>query len=167
MVYDPKSRSAVAAPEPQQKKSPATCQEADSRKAEAAEPERARDGSVMFEGVRLTHPTASSIPARNLTKLDVARYYAAIQDWILPELSRRLLTLVRSPAVGMKTFYQKHIGDEAPDGDQALQHRRRRRAGDLSLHRGSAGPRRPGADGRAGNPSLGLAGRQARDCPTG
>ena len=37
-----------------------------------------------------------------------------MRDWILPELAGRLLTLVRSPAVGKKTFYQKHIGDEAP-----------------------------------------------------
>jgi bifunctional non-homologous end joining protein LigD len=69
---------------------------------------------MMFEGVRLTHPDRILYPDTTLTKLDVARYFVAIQDWILPELSRRLLTLVRSPAVGMKTFYQKHIGDEAP-----------------------------------------------------
>ena len=78
------------------------------------EPQRARDGSVLFEGVRLTHPDRILYPGTTLTKLDVARYYAAIKDWALPHLSRRLLTLVRSPAVGKKTFYQKHIGDEAP-----------------------------------------------------
>jgi bifunctional non-homologous end joining protein LigD len=78
------------------------------------EPQRARDGSVLFEGVRLTHPDRILYPGTTLTKLDVARYYAAVKDWALPHLSRRLLTLVRSPAVGKKTFYQKHIGDEAP-----------------------------------------------------
>jgi bifunctional non-homologous end joining protein LigD len=69
---------------------------------------------LMFEGVPLTHPDRILYPGTTLTKLDVARYYVAIKDWALPQLSRRLLTLVRSPAVGQKTFYQKHIGDEAP-----------------------------------------------------
>ena len=69
---------------------------------------------MIFEGVRFTHPDRVLYPGTKLTKLDIARYYAAIQGGVLPELSRRLLTLVRSPAVGMKTFYQKHIGDEAP-----------------------------------------------------
>jgi bifunctional non-homologous end joining protein LigD len=69
---------------------------------------------LTFEGVRLTHPDRILYPGTTLTKLDVARYYAAVKDWALPHLSRRLLTLVRSPAVRQKTFYQKHIGDEAP-----------------------------------------------------
>lgn len=113
--YDPKSRAVAAAPKPQPKRAAARAAEAMVKKAEAPEPERARDGSMIFEGVRLTHPDRVLYPGTKLTKLDVARYYAAIQAWVLPELSRRLLTLVRSPAVGMKTFYQKHIGDEAPE----------------------------------------------------
>ena len=116
VVYDPKSRSAVAAPEPEKKKSSGPAKRQSSRNAAAAEPERARDGSVVFEGVRLTHPDRILYPGTQFNKLDVARYYASIQDWILPELSRRILTLVRSPAAGMKTFYQKHIGPEAPEG---------------------------------------------------
>jgi bifunctional non-homologous end joining protein LigD len=96
------------------KKAPERPKQAAPKKEEPAEPQRARDGSVLFEGVRLTHPDRILYPGTTLTKLDVARYYAAVKDWALPHLSRRLLTLVRSPAVGKKTFYQKHIGDEAP-----------------------------------------------------
>ena len=106
VVYDPKTRAAV---EPAAKP-----KEAASKKEEPLEPQRARDGSVLFEGVRLTHPDRILYPGTTLTKLDVARYYAAVKDWALPHLTHRLLTLVRSPAVGQKTFYQKHIGDEAP-----------------------------------------------------
>jgi bifunctional non-homologous end joining protein LigD len=118
VVYDPKSRGQVI-PEasPQQaatRRKPAAAKPATAKKFGPPEPRRARDGSVDFEGVRLTHPDRILYPGTTLTKLDVARYYAAINDWILPHLSRRLLTLVRSPAAGMKTFYQKHIGDEAP-----------------------------------------------------
>lgn len=115
VVYDGHSRSAVAASEPQPRNKTARPKKAAVKPPEAAEGQPARDGSVVFEGVRLTHPGRILYPSTALTKLDIARYYAAIGDWILPQLSRRLLTLVRSPAVGMKTFYQKHIGAEAPE----------------------------------------------------
>ncbi len=113
VVYDPKTRAAVE-PAAKPKKAPARPKEAASKKEEPLEPQRARDGSMLFEGVRLTHPDRILYPGTTLTKLDVARYYAAVKDWALPHLTQRLLTLVRSPAVGQKTFYQKHIGDEAP-----------------------------------------------------
>jgi len=121
VVYDPQSRAAITEAEPQRKKSAARPKAPPAKPAKAAEPERARDGSVMFEGVRVTHPDRILYPDTQLTKLDVARYYTAIEKWILPELSRRLLTLVRSPAVGMKTFYQKHIGAEAPGAIKRFQ----------------------------------------------
>jgi bifunctional non-homologous end joining protein LigD len=113
VVYDPKTRAAVE-PAAKPEKAPARPKEAASKEEEPLEPQRARDGSVLFEGVRLTHPDRILYPGTTLTKLDVARYYAAVKDWALPHLTHRLLTLVRSPAVGQKTFYQKHIGDEAP-----------------------------------------------------
>src|SRR5438477_4486987 len=116
VVYDPKTRTAVEpAAKSKSKKAPARSKQTVSNKAETDEPQRARDGSLLFEGVRLTHPDRILYPGTSLTKLDVARYYAAIENWVLPQLSGRLLTLVRSPAAGMKTFYQKHIGDEAPE----------------------------------------------------
>ena len=116
VVYDPKTRTAVEpAAKSKSKKAPARSKQTVSKKAETDEPQRARDGSLLFEGVRLTHPDRILYPGTSLTKLDVARFYAAIENWVLPQLSGRLLTLVRSPAAGMKTFYQKHIGDEAPE----------------------------------------------------
>src|SRR5712671_1769680 len=47
VMYDPKSRTAVT---------PANQPEGETRKQAAASSERARDGSLVFEGVRLTHP---------------------------------------------------------------------------------------------------------------
>jgi bifunctional non-homologous end joining protein LigD len=113
VIYDPKSRTPVEAA-PDIKNRSGRMKRAIARKPEADEPQRARDGSLTFEGVRLTHPDRILYPGTSVTKLDVARYYAAISDWALSHLSNRLLTLVRSPAVGKRTFYQKHIGDEAP-----------------------------------------------------
>jgi bifunctional non-homologous end joining protein LigD len=113
VVYDPKSRSPVE-PEAKPRKAAVQPKKADEERVAFVEPERARDGSVAFEGVRLTHPDRILYPGTNLTKLDVVRYYEAVSSWALPHLSHRVLTVVRSPAVGQKTFYQKHIGDEAP-----------------------------------------------------
>ena len=108
VVYDPKSRMAVMPSDQPERKT--------RTQAAAASPERARDGSLVFESVRLTHPDRILYPDTALTKLDVARYYAAVRDWALPQLSHRVLTLVRSPGgPGKKMFYQKHVGAGAPD----------------------------------------------------
>ena len=77
---------------------------------------RARDGSLMFEGVRLSHPDRVLYPAEGLTKLDLARYYQAVADRALPHLVHRPLTLVRCPGgQGKPCFYQKHLGKGAPE----------------------------------------------------
>src|SRR5207244_1853022 len=78
--------------------------------------EPARDGSVTFAGVRITHPDRTLYPEPASTKLDLARYYRAVCDWALPQLAHRPLTLVRSPGgAGKKAFYQKHVGAGMPD----------------------------------------------------
>jgi bifunctional non-homologous end joining protein LigD len=78
--------------------------------------ERERDGSLVFAGVRLTHPDRVLFADPALSKLDLARYYAAVADRALPQLAHRPLTLVRSPGGhGKKSFYQKHLGPGAPD----------------------------------------------------
>jgi bifunctional non-homologous end joining protein LigD len=118
VVYDRKSKSAVESgvePEAKPKKSAARPRKAAENERLNAEPQRARDGSLIFEGVRLTHPDRILYPGTTLSKLDIARYYAAVADWALPQLSTRVLTLVRSPAAGKKTFYQKHIDAGPPE----------------------------------------------------
>src|SRR5205823_3349574 len=69
----------------------------------------ARDGSVEFAGVRLTHPERVLYPDQGITKLALAEYYAAIEAWALPHLANRPLSLVRCPeGQGKECFYQKH-----------------------------------------------------------
>jgi bifunctional non-homologous end joining protein LigD len=105
LVYDPSSPNGGAVTKP-----------APLALADAAVSKPARDGSVMFEGVRLTHPDRILYPAEGLTKLDVARYYSAVGDWAVPHLAGRPLTLVRCPGgQGKPCFYQKHLGKGAPD----------------------------------------------------
>lgn len=76
----------------------------------------ARDGSTTFEGVRLTHADRVLYPDEGLTKLDLARYYADVAQWVLPHLAHRVLSLVRAPnGVGGELFYQKHAGVAVPE----------------------------------------------------
>ena len=67
------------------------------------------DGATEFAGVRLTNPDRLLYPEEGITKLDLARYYADIGDWALPELRRRPLSLLRCPTgLGGESFFQKH-----------------------------------------------------------
>jgi bifunctional non-homologous end joining protein LigD len=76
----------------------------------------ARDGSINFAGVRLTHPDRVLYPDQGITKLALAEYYAAIEDWALPQIAHRPLTLVRCPeGQGKECFYQKHLSSGVPD----------------------------------------------------
>jgi bifunctional non-homologous end joining protein LigD len=55
-------------------------------------------------------------PEDGITKLDLARYYAAVGDWAVTHLAGRPLTLVRCPdGQGKPCFYQKHLGKGAPE----------------------------------------------------
>jgi bifunctional non-homologous end joining protein LigD len=67
-------------------------------------------------GVRISHPDRVLFPEQGLTKLDLAEYYAAVADWMLPHLVDRPLTLVRCPSGRTdKCFYQKHLPSGFPE----------------------------------------------------
>jgi bifunctional non-homologous end joining protein LigD len=62
----------------------------------------------------LTHPDKILYPKDKITKQDIYDYYEAIQDWILPYIINRPLTLVRCPETFEKCFYQKHTNNTTP-----------------------------------------------------
>jgi bifunctional non-homologous end joining protein LigD len=71
--------------------------------------------SNTVAGVTITHPDRIIYPDAKLTKLDIARYYEEIAEWILPYLANRPLTLVRCPeGPGGECFYQKHLRGSMP-----------------------------------------------------
>lgn len=73
------------------------------------------DDQEMFAGVRLTSGDKLLYPDEGITKLEIARYYRDIQDWILPHIAHRPLVLVRCPEGRQKEcFYQKHPGVGTP-----------------------------------------------------
>ena len=72
-------------------------------------------GAAEIAGVRITHPDRIVYPPQGITKLDLARFYESIADWILPNLRGRPTSLVRCPeGIGEECFYQKHAGGWAP-----------------------------------------------------
>ena len=66
-------------------------------------------GSADVAGVRITHANKVLWPDTGYTKLDLARYYEAVAERILPHFTGRPLSLVRAPdGIGKQTFFQKH-----------------------------------------------------------
>lgn len=53
--------------------------------------------SDTVAGVKLSHPDKLFFPEAKLTKLALARYYAAIAEWIIPHVKDRPLSLLRCP----------------------------------------------------------------------
>ncbi len=72
----------------------------------------AADQSAQVAGVSLSHAARVLFPAGGWTKLDLARYYEQVAEWVLPHLHNRPLTLVRCPQGGAgKCFFQKHVNE--------------------------------------------------------
>lgn len=66
-------------------------------------------GEIVVAGIRLSHPHRVLYPDLDLTKLDLARYYAAIARWIIPHVKGRPLTLVHCPrSIVDPCTYLKH-----------------------------------------------------------
>jgi bifunctional non-homologous end joining protein LigD len=67
------------------------------------------DPPLDVAGVRITHPARVVYPDDGITKGQVATYYEAVTEWILPELVNRPLSMVRCPGgTESACFFQKH-----------------------------------------------------------
>ncbi|GLO47081.1 DNA ligase D [Pseudomonas putida] len=61
--------------------------------------------------LRLTHPERVIDATSGVTKREVAEYYAAVSQWILPQLKHRPVALVRAPeGLAGELFFQKNAG---------------------------------------------------------
>jgi bifunctional non-homologous end joining protein LigD len=70
------------------------------------------DGAIEVGGVRLSSPGKVLYPEQGTTKKDLAEYYVAGADWMLPHIAGRPLTLVRCPQGRQKQcFFQKHMDE--------------------------------------------------------
>jgi bifunctional non-homologous end joining protein LigD len=60
-------------------------------------------------GVRLTHPERILWEVPGVTKQGLADFYIEIADWILPHVTKRVLSLLRCPSgVSAQCFFAKH-----------------------------------------------------------
>ena len=71
----------------------------------------------VVAGVGISHPERVVYPSPRLTKLDIARYYETMQEWIVPHVRGRPLTVVRCPeGIDGACFFMKHSQVWAPSG---------------------------------------------------
>ena len=70
---------------------------------------------VAVAGVAISHPERLIYPDLHISKLELARYYEQIRDWIVPHVEGRPLTLVHCPAgIAAPCIYLKHAKQWGP-----------------------------------------------------
>ena len=73
-------------------------------------------GERFVEGVRLSNPDKILYPEQGITKGELADYYVAVAERMLPHVGFRPITMVRCPAGSeTKCFYQRHVGSGVPE----------------------------------------------------
>ena len=92
---------------------PAPAPKPEKSAAQAARTPARKTGPNVVMGVTLTSAGKVMWPASDagdaITKLDLARYYEAVSDWMLPHLRGRPCSLVRAPdGINGEQFFQRH-----------------------------------------------------------
>jgi bifunctional non-homologous end joining protein LigD len=92
------------------------------------------DVPADVSGVRITHPSRVMYPEGGVSKLDLARYYARIAEWIVPHVEGRPLTLVRCPTgLAAGCFFMKHSSVWAPPALQRVDIQEKTKVGEYLI----------------------------------
>jgi DNA ligase D len=82
----------------------------------AAATEPGVEVTVSGRTLTITNPNKVYFPARGDTKLDLVRYYVAVEDAVMRQMADRPVLLQRFPNGSQgSSFFQKRIPDNAPD----------------------------------------------------
>jgi bifunctional non-homologous end joining protein LigD len=93
-----------------------------------------RENEKNVAGVDISHSDRIVYPDLRLTKLDVARYYESIADWIVPHVAGRPLTLVRCPdGISGECFFMKHSKVWAPKALRRVRIREKTKLGEYLI----------------------------------
>ncbi|MGI5864242.1 MAG: DNA ligase D [Myxococcales bacterium] len=95
---------------------------------------RAAQPDAVVAGVAISHPQRVIFPDSGITKLDLARYYEAVADWILPHLEGRPLTLLHCPEnIESRCHFLKHVKSWAPTSIRRVHLRERHKTGEYLI----------------------------------
>jgi bifunctional non-homologous end joining protein LigD len=76
----------------------------------AASPSRSKGSKADPRLERITHPDRVVFTKPGITKADIAAYYLAVTDRILPYLAKRPISFIRAPeGLGGEIFFQRHL----------------------------------------------------------
>ena len=82
-------------------------------KTRVARPKPGASGPAVVMGVTISHPDKPLWPDETppITKIELARYFEAVADWMMPHLEGRPCSLVRTPdgIKGDQKFFQRHV----------------------------------------------------------
>jgi bifunctional non-homologous end joining protein LigD len=82
---------------------------------QSAAPASTVTGRPIVAGISLSHPDRLIYPDLGVSKIDLARYYEAIAEWVLPHVAGRPLTLVHCPeGLAGPCRYLKHAKQWGP-----------------------------------------------------
>jgi bifunctional non-homologous end joining protein LigD len=85
-------------------------------------PRKTTPASPEHPAVRLTHPGKILDAASGLTKQQLADFYWAVSEHMLPHIAGRPLALVRVPeGIGHEQFFQKHVTATLPEGFESIE----------------------------------------------
>lgn len=76
----------------------------------------------LLQRVKITSPQRVLFPDCGLTKMDLIRYLLQVNQWLLPHIENRVVSLVRCPdGITGEKFFQRHPGRAMPPAIQSVQ----------------------------------------------
>src|SRR6267142_5473061 len=74
-------------------------------------PRTAVSDRLLVEGIAITHPDRVISETGHITKGELAEYYAGVAPFLLRQIARRPLSLLRCPSgIDGECFYQRNPG---------------------------------------------------------